>query len=133
MIHIFYFFGLIALLYEILVIFNTAKILDYSETVIKDKSKNMTGTQAFFILCLFLYIIWAFVGLLSFNWILFLALILLSVIGTIITKITKNRIVKIIYRKFDGILSACILLFIILNKYHLHINLYELIKNYLIK
>ena len=72
-----------------------------------------------FVLLQLCYFIWAATGLMSSQWIPFLVLILYSFIP-------KGD--NIFIRKADAILSLAILLFIVINKYHLGINLLDYIK-----
>ena len=67
------------------------------------------------------YTVVALAGLFSSQWILFA---LLLVIGVIAIPFKYNAT----FRRVDSVVSAFILLFIILNKYHLHLDLVEWIK-----
>lgn len=69
------------------------------------------------------YTAWIYIGLFSSQWILFLALCLMSLVS-------KNRIY---IRLIDIILSIIIILFIFLNKFYLHIQLFELFLVYIDK
>lgn len=91
------------------------------------KYKGVTDPQQFsalfiaFIMFNWVYLYLCVVGLMSSQWICFAALILMSFVP-------KH---KIWWRYTDSVLSIAILVFIILNKYHLHIKLTELlIKNF---
>jgi hypothetical protein len=67
-----------------------------------------------------LYFIWSFVGIFTSQWVLFLLLILL---GFIPLKRFKA------WMKIDAAISIAILMLIILNKYHLHIDVLASIKS----
>lgn len=110
--HIFYFMAIFAIVFELQVLFNTRGYLEFVESINnKEKDKKPDFKQSTFILLSFFYLIWGFTGLMTSQWVLFLVLIILSFIpkgkGTIL-------------RKIDAILSFVILMFILLNKYHLH-------------
>lgn len=59
------------------------------------------------------YFIWVLVGLFTNNWLIFLALLVLSVIP-------KRWVVQ---RWIDSVITLALLLFAIINTFHLHINL----------
>lgn len=65
------------------------------------------------------YFLWLLVGLTSFQWPVFLAVILLSFI--------PKHFVFI--RKVDALLSALLLLFVIVNKYQLHLDTWAWIRS----
>jgi hypothetical protein len=117
--HLFYLLGIVAVLWEFTVLTQTNRILKFKKQFKKDVKNSFdewNSTQKTYSFFALGYIIWTFAGLLSSQWLVFLFLILISVI------IPKN---KVLLLKFDSIISIICLLFIILNKYHLHINLYE--------
>jgi hypothetical protein len=66
------------------------------------------------------YIVWIFVGLFSsINWAVFLIMIFMSFIP-------KKTIW---FLAIDSFITSVLLLFVILNQYHLKIDVFELIKN----
>lgn len=78
---------------------------------LEDLSYNMLAYQVIGIL----YLIYAVIGLMSSQCLLFALLIIL---GFVPKKV-------LVWRYIDSILSISILLFIILNKYHFHINIFN--------
>lgn len=118
MTHIFYFLGIFALLYEMVVFTDTKRIYALSKNIKGSKHENLTKNQKAFTTLIFLYAIWTITGLFSSQWLLFICILFLSLIPG------KN----VILLKIDAAISFCIVLFITLNKYHLHINLTDWIK-----
>lgn len=110
---IFYFLVVICLVFEIVCLFGAkrvhAGVKKYRGVTELDKMSSLCAT---FILFHWFYTLLCFVGLMSSQWVCFLALIALSFIP-------KYRWYA--WRITDGILSIAILVFIILNKYHFHI------------
>ena len=116
MTHIFYFFAIFALLYELLVLTDTknaSKFLIDLTNKLKIKEDLATKEEAFSIFMLG-YTIWNFIGLFSSQWVLFLILLLLSIFS-----FKKYPFLLFI----DALISFGLILFIILNKYHFHINI----------
>lgn len=116
----FYILVLFCLLIEVNVIGNTERAVRASITI-KEKSGDGTldtlaGFDRNYALQHSLYTIVAIVGLFSSQWPLFALLLVMGIIGT---QFPKN----ITYRKVDSAISVAILLFIILNKFHLHLHL----------
>ena len=114
--HIFYFLTIIPILWELRVISEPARVNDFIKryketkgTKFEDRSANQ---KAFLFFSLF-YTFWVFTGFLSSQWPLF---ILLFALG----RITKTNVVV---RFLDGAVSLIILMFIVLNAYHLNIDL----------
>lgn len=89
---------------------------------VTDVSK-MSSTYATFVVLNCVYLFLCFVGLLSSQWLGFMLMILLSFIP-------KRWIT---WRIIDGVLTIAILVFIILNKYHFHIDLTECIIKILVQ
>lgn len=124
--HIFYFLTLFPILWEMINLYNPRKVHNFisSYKSIKGKSiEDYTLNQKSFTYFNVGYLIWTFIGLFSFQWVLF---IFLFALGLIPKKI-------IVLRWIDGLVSFLILVFIILNAYHLHIDVSHLVMNYFIK
>ena len=85
----------------------------------KDKTEY-NDTENAYLICAFMYWIWLFTGFFTSQWIIFIFLLL---IGFITPK-------HYIFRCMNGIISSITILFIILNVYHLDINVYQLLVNY---
>ena len=121
MTHIFYIGLIIFIIYEVYSFLNAEKI-NTRQTEYKDLPKDVNKEYflwkngGFLIkLSLFnmFYFIYVFVGIFSSQWLLFLAILLLSLI--------PKKTVAV--RRIDSVLTIIILLFILINKYHLHINI----------
>ncbi len=116
--HLFYFFGTIALLYEAWVIMNAAKTTDYIKDLSRKKFKDHTTEDTLFQFLEIGYLIWNLIGLFTSQWLLFLILLLM---GVFIRKGLKW------ITWIDAFISFLIILFIILNRYHFHIDLIGLV------
>ncbi len=75
----------------------------------------MTANLGIYTLASFYYWIILFIGLLSFQWYFFLLIIIMGFIP-------KGKYIWI--RRVDSLITISILLFIVLNKFHFHINLF---------
>jgi hypothetical protein len=107
---IFYLFAILFLIWEIYVFAYTQEAIDtLSNLSTEDKDGR---DKALSISCFLLsYMIWAFVGLLTVQWPAFLLLFALGMIPK------KGRPWL---RKIDSFFSAWIIVFILINKFHLH-------------
>ena len=119
--HIFYVLLLIPIMYELIVLYNTKKI---HAKVKKMKGSNrkwdqMTDNEKLLSVTTLMYLLITFFGLFTFQWYLFLFLILT-------TLIPKKS--SITFRFIDSLIGMLILIFAIVNKYHLRIDLIDLIK-----
>lgn len=120
MTHVFYIIAALFLLVELLILVNIKTVHSGAKRLYKlRKEKNKVeledlspGMIAYQIVGI-IYLIYAVIGLMSSQWIMFAVLILLSFVP-------KKWIV---WRYIDSFLSIAILVFIILNKYHFHFNL----------
>jgi len=66
---------------------------------------------------LLLYLLWIFIGLFTFNWVSFLVLIFLGFVPN------NNKYVVFI----NSVISVLILFFVVLNAFHFHIDVWNLI------
>lgn len=112
MITLFYLAVLSCIIIEIVQLSETKRIVNSLYRYKEDK-KTSTNLAIYTCACLYYWTI-SFIGLLSFQWYLFLLIIIMGLIP-------KGKNIWI--RKFDSIASVIILLFIVLNKYHFHINI----------
>lgn len=120
MTHVFYIIAALFLLVELLILVNIKTVHSGKKRLYKlRKEKNKVeledlspGMIAYQIVGI-IYLIYAVIGLMSSQWIMFAVLILLSFVP-------KKWI---IWRYIDSFLSIAILVFIILNKYHFHFSL----------
>lgn len=123
---IFYVWAILAIAYESwkLSYYNYKKLKSV-ETIVKSNKglkKNLfwskfTEDQKIFLSLSLFYLFWALVGLFTSQWYLFLLIMLLSQIQ----RIFKNYLYNII----DSLLTISVLLFIVINKYHLHYSFTE--------
>ncbi len=111
--HVFYFFSIIPLLWEMYVLLNTKTIHNRSKAM-KPKTKwgEYEDIEKGYILWNWLYFMWGFTGLFTFQWIIFLFLLVISFIP----------IKHYIQRWIMSLISLLVVLFILINVYHLHIN-----------
>ena len=111
--NLFYFFTFIAILWEVTVLADTKKVLNFKERYNKKhEEQESTRTQRHYGVFMFGYIMWNLVGMFTSQWICFLLIFALGMMP----KFNKTWIHKI-----DSTITIFILLFIFLNKYHLHI------------
>ena len=108
--HLFYFFTIFAIWYEIIVLYDTEKLIKYvKEATDPEYPETHLGGK----LLMLLYFLWALTGLFTNQWWVFLSLIILGFIP-------KGNFLWL--KKLDALLSLIILFFLILNEYHLHFN-----------
>jgi hypothetical protein len=123
MITLFYLFGVLAIMWELHSLTNIRKVhktaISMNERMKSGtyKKEDFTSNENTLLVLMSLYFVWAIVGLFTFNWVAFLVLLGLSLI--------PKKYVAI--RFLDALLSLLVLLFIVINHYHLKINLLDLI------
>lgn len=120
---IFYLFTMAALMWEVKVLRNPQAALDFFNTL-KDRptKEEFTMTQGFFVALMIGYGIWCFTGiLLSDQWLTFLVL---GLLGWIPWRKGGPQAVAL-----DSVLSILLLLYIVLNHYHFHIDTWEWFKS----
>ena len=119
--HVFYFIGLLPLIYEMSVIMNPKRIYTSKEKIkAAGKFDNFTSGQKSYAILSLGYLVWAFIGLFSFNWVAFLFLIAISFIP-------KKHFILM---WFDSVISFLILLFVLLNSYHFQIDLFAAVRSF---
>ena len=118
--HVFYLIGIIAMIWEMIVITSPQRVVDCMKSMKGKKMEDVTKTQKALSFYNLGYLIWCFVGLFSTQWVLFGFILILGLIP-------KRNIVMCF---LNGLISLGILVFIILNVYHLHIDVLSLIKSY---
>lgn len=113
--YIFYSFALFAICYEYIVIKNPSKSIQIYKSIRMKNSDFQLFTDKELILVIFnyLYILWVFVGTFTSQWLMFLVIFLLSFLSK------NNKYIRVI----DSVITFLILLFIVLNKFHLHIQI----------
>jgi hypothetical protein len=124
---IFYFLVLlIGLQLEIQTLTDTHRVIKASRTI-REKSRRGTldtlaGYDRNYTFTHIIYLFLVFIGLFSSQWPAFLSLILIGILASKFWKYSP------IGRKLDSALSILIILFIIINRYHLHIDVLEFFK-----
>jgi hypothetical protein len=118
--HIFYLIGLIAIIWEIIVVTSPQRVVNTMASMKGKKVEGVTKTQKALSFYMLGYLLWCLVGLFSSQWVLFGFILLLGLIP-------KKNIVMCF---LNGLISLGLLVFIILNAYHLHINVLSLVKSY---
>ena len=114
--HLFYFIGLAPIMWELQNMLSPVKYQALSKSIRALKGKPMEtwgDREKNAALLNFAYLVWTMVGLFSSQWILFLALFLLSLI--------PKRFA--VHHAIDAAICLSILVLIILNKYHLHLDI----------
>lgn len=130
MVHVFYILVILLVVYKVFALIlqksifkavtrNKKRSKAAKEKGEKLKLEEMDGEFVFYSIFQLLYLSFLFIGLLSSQWIMFAGLILLSFVP-------KN---KIWIRYIDGVFSILVLLFIVLNKYHFHIDVFSNLLN----
>jgi len=115
--HLFYFIGIVPILWELICVLDTKKVHKFHLKLKAKKYDEMDSSQKAITFLMLFYVLWILVGLFSSQWIIFTFYFILGIIP-------KN---KIWHRKFDGILSVLMLVFIILNVYHFHIDIWSIL------
>lgn len=120
--HIFYFFTFFALMHETNKFVNPKnfqKKMDDLRTK-SETNEEYTFEDAFRVFGILGYVLWSFIGLLTSQWIVFASMFLIGFLTIPWGKSPPTYI-----RKFDAGISILALFFIIINKYHLHIDLLQ--------
>jgi len=129
--HLFYFMVILCFLFELFKIPNATDICNFIRKNNEYKKVNgkvpeyssFTPNQKTFYTMSSVYTVVCLIGLFSSQWLLFLAIFL----QTIVMVFIRRKYPVII--KIDSTISAFILLFIVINKYHIHLDLFNLIFN----
>lgn len=123
--HIYYFFTIAALMWEAGTVFEPQRVhkflTNFRLNARGKKWDDYTSTQQSYTICAMGYMCWQFVGLFTFQWPVFLGYLLMGFIP-------KRHIVL---RWVDAAVSIVVLLFVVLNSYHLKIDVWKLIQQYL--
>lgn len=118
MTHLFYFLSFLPLLNLLTSIVNPKKQHDLSMKLKNAKDKELTELEEFHRRLYAFAFLWFFIGVFSSQWLLFLLLFISSMIPKPF----------VIVRWVLSLLSAILIIFILVNKYHLHIDILSLIK-----
>jgi hypothetical protein len=122
--HLFYFFTIFALFWEFSIIADVKKYSQFKTSfkkLIKENIKidDWTTLQKTFSFLQLGYVLWTFVGIFTFQWPVFILFILISMIP----KPYKWMM------WLDAFISILILLFVLINAYHLKIDVFGMIKS----
>jgi hypothetical protein len=110
---LFYLMALWPIMYEILSLTDTLKInMIRADLKKKQPEEKYTTMESFVAFGNLFYLIWSFVGLFTFQWPVFLLLIGMG----LIPKTSNLTICRI-----DAFISLMVLIFLIVNSYHLHL------------
>lgn len=131
---IFYLFTLMFIVQELSVVFGPRQYIEKIKKIIKLFKENRdsdpeTWSQEYmsairFGLFNMVYIIWLLIGLITFQWPIFLAIFIIGLIRAIIESVIGRKVLPLI---IDSSLSLGLLVFLILNKFHFKLDLFELI------
>lgn len=76
-------------------------------------------------------LVWVFIGLLTFQWVVFLGFIILNFfIVAPLMKLTNNIKVSAVINWFNSLIGFAFGIFVIINHYHLKIDMFQLLTNY---
>jgi hypothetical protein len=140
--HIFYFIGILYILYEINFLLKpfahvqkVKKMKELSDenktnkwSKYSDEYKDIIFTIAFPNALIFF---WSFLGLLTFNWVAFTFLIFFNFIVIVpISKLFNFNLAYTILHWLNSLLTIVIVIFIIINSYHLKLNLFDIVKGW---
>lgn len=110
--HIFYMFIIAPILWETLVVISPRKVTNFVKDLKPMSGDSITPRQKTLGNYMLLYLIWNIIGLFTGQWLFFLIILGLGFIP-------KNNAVLTF---MNGFFSLIILIFIILNQYHFHID-----------
>lgn len=124
---LFYLLTIVAITYELFVFRAPARVHNFEKRIKMNTGKGNKPLkyQTAFAILTICYSLWTFVGLFTSQWPLFLLMFIFAIV------IPKN--LHTVFRQIDALLTAIVLFFIVINVYHLHIDVYNEILNYLWK
>lgn len=121
--HIFYFFGIFAIIYELMVLTSPKRLVNFIANFKKQQREkgydSLSSFQKGYSVLALGYIVWLLGGLFTFQWPIFLFIVVIGFIP-------KKHFLIVI---FDSFISALLLGFAIINAYHLNIDVFKLIFN----
>lgn len=115
--HVFYLLAIFPIFYEMVNVSSPKKLQDFHKRFKNLKSNEFdewTEAQKTYSIFSLFYVAWVIVGLLTFQWPVFLFILLLSIIPKYFIWI----------RFVDSLITLSLLFFIIINAYHLHIDVW---------
>lgn len=141
--HIFYFIGIFFVLYELYWIINPVAMVRNNKRFIelgkieKDLKwdKNSDEYKTLYIstgLTSFVFLLYFFIGLLSFNWVAFALILAFNIVIIMpISRLTRYSFAYTALHWINSVIGLVFGVFVIVNSYHLKIDLYALLLNYL--
>ena len=119
--HLFYFIAILPLIWEMTNLLNIKRTHNFQKRMNKkSKSENFTTSEKSLSFLTHGYLVWVFIGLFSFQWIVFLSIIILGLI--------PKKLLLI--RWVDSLISFVLLLFILLNAYHFKIDTFAMVRSF---
>jgi hypothetical protein len=118
---LFYAFAVLPIIWEAVIISSPIRMSRKIKAMKDAKAKEYTTNQSAASVFLLTYAFWSIIGLMSTQWIGFAAILVLSLIP---------RGNFWFFRWVDSVISIAILVFIVINKYHLHIVVIDTIKHF---
>lgn len=116
--HLFYFMVFLAIWWEVISLVNLKRVHKFYKTFKAKDWGDCDTTQKTFSVLMIGYWLWTMIGLFTFQWPIFLMLIIMRLVPKSWMPI----------RFIDALISVVLLLFIVLNKYHFHIDVFEYIQ-----
>ena len=143
--HLFYFVGLIVVLFNIFNISKYKRIFELREWMIKFKEvtgRNPVATDyrkkddkdilTAWSMSIILTSFWIFFGLLTKSWYVFLSILLINTTINLVTKIIGEfNMFAFTIHFVKNALILFLIMFLILNHFHLHLDIWNLIKSYI--
>jgi hypothetical protein len=143
--HLFYFVGLIVVLFNIFNISKYKRIFELREWMIKFKEvtgRNPVATDyrkkddkdilTAWSMSIILTSFWIFFGLLTKSWYVFLFILLVNTTINLVTKlIGEFNVFAFTIHFVKNLLILFLIMFLILNHFHLHLDIWNLIKSYI--
>lgn len=140
--HIFYFIGICFIIYKLLWILNPKDNAEKAKKLhaltkenksVKWKDMSEEYKELFLskgLISMFL-MFWMFAGLLTFNWFAFLLLLSFNfIVIAPISKLVRFSFAYTVLHWFNSIVGLSFGIFVIINSYHLKMNLYEIVKSW---
>tara|TARA_R110000744_G_scaffold373876_1_gene486289 strand:- start:413 stop:856 length:444 start_codon:yes stop_codon:yes gene_type:complete len=140
--HIFYLNAVFFIIHELIWILNPKEQIEktklFRKLSIENKGKKwddlsdgykyILKSKAFVPLS---FLLWMFIGLFSFNWVAFLGIILFNMVFiSLISKPFKYNNIYLTINWVNSLIGLLFGMFVIINSYHLKIDLYELLMTY---
>ncbi len=121
MTYLFYLITIVWVIVEFVCLKNTQQVLDVINKT-KNKQRKLSINENTFLVLQLFYAIWGLIGLFSSQYIIFILLTALSFL------VKQKTVISI---KINSTISIFLLLFLILNKFHFHIDLWNAITYWL--